>query len=200
MSWSSTRPCVSPDVGAARVACASRRVRYNARALSSTLQQNGFLHLSGLISTGQIVPELSARDRDGAISELVAHMSTLGLLKGGDSDEILRALQTREEFISTGIGSGVAIPHAFSDEIDDVVVVMGRSLAGIDFVAHDDAPVHLVILFVVPRHGHQLHLRTLAAIARLFHDDEMKRQLLEAASAEEMLLTLKRRAPRAVAA
>lgn len=168
--------------------------------MSATLQQNGLLHLSSLISAEHIVPEMAARDRQSAITELVSHIEALGLLEQIGSDEILRALQSREEFISTGIGSGVAIPHAFSEDIDDVIAVMGRSREGIDFSAHDDAPVHLVILFVVPRHQHHLHLRTLAAIARLFHDDSMKHRLLNAASVDDMVLTLKRGAPRAFAA
>ena len=141
-----------------------------------------------------------SREHQSAIAELVDHMDTLGLLESCGRDELLEALHTREAFISTGIGSGVAIPHTFSDTIDEVVAVMGRSLEGINFSAHDDAPVHLVILFVVPRLQYDQHLRTLAAIARLFHDDEMKRRLLECGTAREMLLTLQRRTPRFVAA
>jgi mannitol/fructose-specific phosphotransferase system IIA component (Ntr-type) len=69
----------------------------------------------------------------------------------------------------------------------------------IDFSSHDHAPVHLVILFVVPRRQYDQHLRMLAAIERLFHDDAMKRRLIESGTAREMLLTLQRRAPRAIA-
>lgn len=143
---------------------------------------------------------MAARDCQSAITELVDHMEGAGLFPREERDEMLKALQSREDRISTGIGSGVAIPHAFSESIDEVIAVMGRSRSGIDFSAHDDAPVHLVILFVVPRHQHHLHLRTLAAIARLFHNDEMKRQLLNAGSVADMVLSLKRGAPRAVAA
>jgi nitrogen PTS system EIIA component len=170
------------------------------RALSATLQKNGTLRLASLISAERIVPEMVSREHQSAIDELVDHLDTLGFLRNCGRDELLEALHTREEFISTGIGSGVAIPHTFSDRIDEVIAVMGRSREGIDFSAHDDAPVHLVILFVVPRQQYDQHLRTLAAIAHLFHDDEMKRQLLESDTAGEMLLTLQRRTPRAVAA
>lgn len=170
------------------------------RALSATLQSNGFIHLSSLISTEHIVPEMTAHDRIGAISELVGHLRKRELLTSAAAKEMIEALRSREEFISTGIGSGVAIPHAFSDHVTKVVAVLGRSHGGIDFSAHDDAPVHLVILFVVPRHQHELHLRTLAAIGRLFHDEEMKGQLFSAVTADEMLHILRRRSPRAVAA
>ncbi len=143
---------------------------------------------------------MKSRDRHSAITELVDHLDTKGLLTECGRDEMLSALHTREQFVSTGIGSGVAIPHAFSDRIDEVIAVMGRSRAGIDFSAQDDAPVHLVILFFVPRQHHDLHLRTLAAIGRLFHNEEMKRQLVEAAGPDEMLRTLSLRAPRAALA
>lgn len=142
---------------------------------------------------------MTSRARWPAITELVDHLDERGLLNFCERDELLEALRTREDFVSTGIGSGVAIPHTFSDRIDSVLAVMGRSLEGIDFDSHDDAPVHLVILFVVPRQDYDMHLRTLAAIARLFHNDEMKRQLLAASSADEMLHTLRGRVSRAVA-
>jgi len=143
---------------------------------------------------------MAARDHVAAIAELVDHMERIGLLARDGREETLKALHSREEFVSTGIGSGVAIPHAFSESIDDVIAVMGRSRAGIDFLAHDNALVHLVILFIVPRQHYHLHLRTLAAIARLFHDDEMKRNLLAADSSADMVLTLRRGAPRAAIA
>jgi mannitol/fructose-specific phosphotransferase system IIA component (Ntr-type) len=78
---------------------------------------------------------------------------------------MLEALKAREEQVSTGIGSGVAIPHAFSDILRGGRG-FGRSKAGIDFEAIDNAPVHFIILFIVPRKDYHLHLRTLAAIAK----------------------------------
>lgn len=169
-------------------------------ALTATVQSQGLVHLASLLSTDHIVPEMAARSRREAIEELVAHLSSNDLLDGTERDAVLSALHTREESISTGIGSGVAIPHTFSDHVDHVITVMGRSREGIDFSAHDDAPVHLVILFIVPRRQYDLHLRTLAAIGRLFNDEEMKQQLLSAVSADEMLHTLRRRSSRVVAA
>lgn len=167
--------------------------------MTASFQSQGLVHLASLISTDRIVPEMVARSRAEAIEELVAHLCSAGLLDATEREALLAALHTREETISTGIGSGVAIPHAFSDHVDRVVAVMGRSREGIDFSAHDDAPVHLVILFIVPRRQYDLHLRTLAAIGRLFNDEEMKQQLLLAMTADEMLLTLRRRSSRAVA-
>lgn len=167
--------------------------------LTSSIQSHGLVHLASLISTDRIVPEMTARSHEEAIDELVGHLRSAGVLEADECKALLSALHTREESISTGIGSGVAIPHTFSDRANHVVAVMGRSREGIDFSAQDDAPVHLVILFIVPSRQYDLHLRTLAAIGRLFNDEEMKQQLLSAMTADEMLLTLRRRSSRAVA-
>jgi mannitol/fructose-specific phosphotransferase system IIA component (Ntr-type) len=105
-------------------------------------------------------------------------------------EEALAALKAREEQVSTGIGSGVAIPHAFSDVLEEVVAVFGRSKSGIDFEALDNAPVHFIILFIVPRKDYHLHLRTLAAIAKMFTNCEVRRQLGLAGTRDEILAIL----------
>ena len=109
---------------------------------------------------------------------------------------VIEALREREGKISTGIGSGVAIPHAFSDLVEDVVVGFGRSREGIDFEALDNAPVHFVILFIVPKKKYQLHLKTLAAIARHFTNRNVRDHLAAAESADEILAILAKRPAR----
>jgi mannitol/fructose-specific phosphotransferase system IIA component (Ntr-type) len=105
-------------------------------------------------------------------------------------DQVLTALKAREDQVSTGIGSGVAIPHAFSDDLEEVTAIFGRSRVGIDFEAIDNAPVHFIILFIVPRKDYQLHLRTLAAIAKMFTNCEVRRQFGEAQTRDEILAIL----------
>ena len=121
-----------------------------------------------------------------AIVELVDHLVSGGLLGAGSREEVLSALQDREDKISTGIGSGVAIPHAFSSCTDKVLAVFGRSAAGIDFESLDDAPVHNIVLFIVPKKEYHLHLRTLAAIAKLFTNREVRQRLADAESREQI--------------
>ena len=91
---------------------------------------------------------------------------------------------------ATGIGAGVAIPHTFSDEISEVVAVFGRSKQGLDFEALDHLPVHFIVLFVVPRVDYHLHLRTLAAIAKMFTKGEIRHQLAAADTHDEVLAIL----------
>lgn len=145
------------------------------------------MKLANLITTDRILPEMKAADQASAIVELVDHLVARGLLPLAHRDMMVDALLAREDQVSTGIGSGVAIPHAFSDDLDEVVAVFGRSRTGIDFEAIDQAPVHLIILFIVPRKDYHLHLRTLAAIAKMFTNSDVRRRLNGAATREEMV-------------
>ncbi len=148
------------------------------------------MKLANLLGADQIILDMKAVDHWPAIEELVEHLVQIQLLPEAQRDGSLQALKAREEQVSTGIGSGVAIPHAFSDELENVVAIFGRSKAGIDFEAIDNAPVHYIILFIVPRKDYHLHLRTLAAIAKMFTNCEVRRQLGTAETRDEILAIL----------
>ena len=89
--------------------------------------------------------------------------------------------------MSTGIGFGIAIPHASSDRVTQVIAAFGRSSKGIEFDALDNAPVRFIVLFVVPKDQFQTHLRTLAAIAKFLNDRSVRERLGAAATSEEIL-------------
>lgn len=148
------------------------------------------MKLAKLLSADQIILDMKAVEHWPAITELVDHLVSAELLPRSQREEILAALKAREEQVSTGIGSGVAIPHAFSDTLEEVVAVFGRSKSGIDFEALDNAPVHFLILFIVPRKDYHLHLRTLAAIAKMFTNCEVRRKLGLAETRDEILAIL----------
>jgi len=145
------------------------------------------MKLAKLLSADQIILDMKAVEHWPAITELVDHLVVTGLLPEPMRPGILEALRAREDQVSTGIGSGVAIPHAFSEKIEEVVAVFGRSVPGIDFEALDNAPVHLIILFIVPKKEYHLHLRTLAAIAKLFTNCEVRRKLMAAETRDTIL-------------
>ena len=130
---------------------------------------------------------MRSKEHAEAIEELVDHLYSHDYLEDIEKGSVMQALLDREDQISTGIGSGVAIPHAFSEQIDKVVVVFGRSQAGIDFEALDNAPVKLIVLFIVPKADYHKHLQTLAAIAKLFTNCEVRKQLQSAETKEEIL-------------
>lgn len=143
--------------------------------------------LGELLSKDQIIPQLRATDRWSAISELVDCLQNCGKIAEADRDVVLAALRQREETMSTGIGFGIAIPHASSDRVTEVVAAFGRAPSGIDFDSLDNAPVRFIVLFVVPRDQFQSHLRTLAAIAKLLNDRTVREALSQAPDADAIL-------------
>jgi len=149
------------------------------------------MKLANLLDQPELILEIEAEEHWPAIVELVDRLVSAGKLPPGQRREILDALKLREDMVSTGIGSGVAIPHAFSDDLEDVIAVFGRSVCGIDFEALDNAPVHLIFLFIVPRRDYHLHLKTLAAIAKTFTIPRLRDALRDATSHEEILHLLK---------
>ncbi len=154
------------------------------------------MHLASLLALDRIIPSLKAHGHMDTIEELVNQLVLCGALAPSLRAEILDQLIAREEFVSTGIGGGVAIPHAFSDHISELVAVIGRSHSGIDFEALDHAPVHLVVLFLVPKKDYLSHLRMLAAIAKMFANPTIRQSIADASTPEGILAALSTKPPR----
>lgn len=158
------------------------------------------MRLSELLSPSQIVLDLKAVERWASIVELVQALVDGGRLAVELQEEVLQLLKAREDMVSTGIGYGVAIPHAFCEHIDRVVAVFGRSRQGIDFEALDDEPVRFVILFIVPQRNYAMHLHTLSAIAKLFTNSDVRQRLAEAGKRSEVIAILESKQPRSAGA
>ncbi|MEM9237133.1 MAG: PTS sugar transporter subunit IIA [Verrucomicrobiota bacterium] len=157
------------------------------------------MKLASLLTLDQIVLDMRSEEHLPAIIELVDHLISVGKLPAELREEIVASLESREEQVSTGIGHGVAIPHAFSEKIESVSAVFGRSTKGIDFEALDHAPVHYVILFIVPKKDYHLHLQTLAAIAKMFTNGEIRKRLGEADGCDSILEILACKSSRSIA-
>jgi fructose-specific phosphotransferase system IIA component len=155
--------------------------------------------LGSLLSVDQIIPEMKSTERWAAIVELIDLLVEKGAVRKADRESVLAALRQREETMSTGIGFGIAIPHASSNCVNEVVAAFGRSSAGIEFDSLDNSPVRFIVLFVVPKDQFQVHLRTLAAIAKFLNDKSVREQLGRAESAEEILAIFDNKAPKAQA-
>jgi PTS system fructose-specific IIC component len=135
----------------------------------------------------QVLTDMKAATRWEAIEELVDALAAAGKLDAEQRAAVAEAIRRRESDLSTGIGRGIGIPHAASDKITEFVGAFGRSRGGIDFEAVDGKPVHLVMLFVVPKDRAQEHLDTLANIARLLNHAAFRQRLQAADTAEEIL-------------
>lgn len=148
------------------------------------------MNLANLLHDQNVVLEMNEGDAQGAITAVVDHLISKQLLVSALRDEMLGALLAREDQVSTGIGSGVAIPHAFSSSIDEAVAVFARSTSGVEFESLDNAPVHFMILFLVPEKDRNTHLQILAAIAKMFKTCGMREQLMAAQSAAGIVAVL----------
>jgi nitrogen PTS system EIIA component len=145
------------------------------------------MSLASLLSSEQIIPEMKATERWPAIVELIDLLVGRGRIDPASRESILASLKQREETMSTGIGFGIAIPHASSENVSEVVAAFGRSSQGIEFDALDNAPVKFVVLFIVPKDQFQTHLRTLASIAKFLNDRSVRESLANAGSQDEIL-------------
>ncbi|MCB1091030.1 MAG: PTS sugar transporter subunit IIA [Verrucomicrobiae bacterium] len=143
--------------------------------------------LASLLTSDRVLPAMQATEHWPAIVELIDRLIAVGAYPESGKESILDSLRQREDQRSTGIGGGIAIPHAFSDDITEVTAIFGRSKEGIEFGSLDNAPVHYIVLFLVPREQYTLHLRTLAAIAKILNSGEVRNLLAEAANEQEIL-------------
>ena len=92
--------------------------------------------------------------------------------------------------MSTGIGDGIAIPHGKSAAVTELVAAMGTQRRGVDFDALDGEPAFVFFLLVSPANVSGPHIKALARISRLLKNDEFKKKLIEADSAEEIIATI----------
>jgi arginyl-tRNA synthetase len=134
-----------------------------------------------------MIVDLTANDRWQAVDELIDHLIKLGAFKSEHREPITAAIKNREASMSTGIGDGVAIPHAASDLVSDVVSILGRSKKGLDFNSLDRKPVYLVWLFLVPQGQFQKYINTLANIAKQLHRVDFRDALTSAPNAAAAL-------------
>ncbi len=102
-------------------------------------------------------------------------------------EEALAELIEHERFSSTGIGTGVAVPHLYLPGIDRMIVALARIPDGLDFDSVDGIPVRIAFLLLGPRSGENLHLRLLARIAKLLSYKSFHGRLLEADGADEIV-------------
>ena len=104
-----------------------------------------------------------------------------------DSQEVFSRLISRERLGSTGIGNGVAIPHARSPHCSSPIGSFLKLSEAIDFDAIDGEPVDLVFVLLVPEEADDTHLSLLGQVATIMNDADTRQQLRKAASQRELL-------------
>ena len=128
-----------------------------------------------LLDGNLIIEDLQATDKMGVIREFAALLHMAGKVK--DEGELVRVVLERESQGSTGIGEGIAIPHAKSHAISEMVVAFGRYRSGVDFQSLDGKPAYLFFLLVTPEKKPEDHLKTLARLSRIMRNHALREQL-----------------------
>ena len=149
------------------------------------------LVLSDLISPAGIELHLRASQRDAVLGELVDKIPEIASQPEA-RQALLRALLDREKLHSTGIGDGIALPHARNALVGMVgrpVIVFGRHPQGVPYGAIDNAPAKLFFLLVAP--SVTSHLAILARLSRLLRDAKLRQNLLLAERPEKVLALIR---------
>lgn len=143
------------------------------------------MKLSRFCDEGLISFELKSKEKDEVIEELVNLASKSKLVK--DKNELLKAVLEREKLVTTGVGYGVAFPHAKSKAVKGIVISFGRSDQGIDFDAMDKKLVHLFFLIAAPEDAIGSHLNVMARLSYIMKSEENREKLLKIKSPKELL-------------
>ncbi len=117
------------------------------------------------------------------LDALVAALSRTGIIT--NIDEFRKAVHEREAVMSTGIGSGVAIPHVRSASVKEPRVGLGLSPAGVDYDTLDNQPVHIIVLFAMPSGSQKDYLGLLAQVMLAIKTEGFKDRLLSCTTPKE---------------
>ena len=149
-----------------------------------SIRRRPAMNIAELFVRRALIPGLTGMTRRAVIRELcqeiAEHHHAL------DQETVFAAVQAREELMGTGVGSGIAIPHARLAALSKPVLTCGRSPAGVDWDAPDGLPVQLVFLLLTPVQDEGAQLQILAAIARTMSAQEVRQSLVQAEDAAEL--------------
>jgi PTS system fructose-specific IIA component/PTS system nitrogen regulatory IIA component len=144
------------------------------------------MRLSEFVVRQAILPQMDASTKEGVIREMVTSLHTAGQFQTANLDDIVRAILKREELGSTGIGRGVAIPHAKHTCADKLVGTVALSPKGVDFKSIDGEKAFVFVLLISPQDRPGDHLRALENVSRCLRDDNFVKALRQASTREEV--------------
>lgn len=148
------------------------------------------MKLSDILGPDQIILELRATERFEAIDEVLGILVSTGKINEADYKEISLAVKQNEQSEGTGVGFGLAFPHAYTDVTASPIMALGRSKDGINFVSRDQQPVRLLCLALFPVQDKKKYFKILAAFARHLVDAHFLANLSKAPDQESILRLL----------
>lgn len=147
------------------------------------------MKLGDYLAKDLVLPELMSDTKSDVLKELIAPVGVK--YPEMDTDQAVRVLLDRERLGTTGIGDSIAIPHGKLEDLEQVVVVVGRSLKGVEYDALDHNPCSIFFLVLAPEQVAGMHLRVLAQISRLLKDEEFRKAFMGAGGFESLWQLIK---------
>jgi len=144
--------------------------------------------LMDILSANSVIVDLKGETKEEIIEELVDALEVGEVIT--NRDKVLQAVLEREKIMSTGIGDGIAIPHGKSDAVARLAAALGTQKRGVDFEALDGEPAYVFFLLVSPANVSGPHIKALARISRLLKNDDFKKKLIDAVSAEDIMAVI----------
>ncbi|WP_374717515.1 fructose-specific PTS transporter subunit EIIC [Neobacillus sp.] len=148
------------------------------------------MKITELLSINMIQLHLEGNQKIEVVDQLVDLLYQAG--KVTNRDEFKAAILKREEQSTTGIGDGIAIPHAKTKAVKEAAIAFGKSISGVDYQSLDGKPAHLFFMIAAPEGANNTHLEALARLSGLLMKAEVRYELLKATSPNEIIDTIKR--------
>lgn len=142
------------------------------------------MKLTDILPESLVFPNVQARSKTEALEFFAREISKV--YPDLNEKDLLEVLLERERVSSTGIGSGIAIPHARFEGCKRHVAAFGRIRNGIPFDSIDERPVHLIFLIVGPAGANEAHLKALARISKFLHDSIFRDRLITEDNAHDL--------------
>ena len=148
------------------------------------------MKLSELFNEHNVFLDVEPDSKNELLERILRELDDKKLIK--DFDHVLRDVVEREKVMSTGIGNGVAIPHAYTDGVDRLVSAFFRTSEGVDFDALDGEDVNLFFIILGPKASRRDHIKVLARISRLLNHGSFREELRKTSDIEGVLNVFKR--------
>ncbi len=149
------------------------------------------MKLIDIIQESLIYSDLEFQDKEKCLRFMTEKIAET--IPSLDADRVFSVIMDRERLSSTGIGSGIAIPHAKMANCLRHVAAIGRIKTGLPFDAIDKKPVHLIFLILGPEGANETHLKALARISKFLHDTNFRDQLITAKSSQEIFQAISKK-------
>ncbi|ODG93940.1 PTS fructose transporter subunit IIC [Gottfriedia luciferensis] len=143
------------------------------------------MRITELLKIDTVLIDLNSSSKMSVIDELIHVLDVAGKLS--DQQQFKEAILTREGQSTTGIGEGIAIPHAKTAAVKTPAIAFGRSKNGIDYESLDGQPAHLFFMIAASEGANNAHLETLSRLSSLLMDEEFRGSLLSAKDANEII-------------